>query len=297
VLLFFGARLGGRIRRLNGALNHAVGRDGRILRSLAPSAARDEVGEFSRHLAAMIERLREFHRYQEKMADNLEHELRTPLAGVSASLTNLGSRLREQDAPVSGYLDDARRNMRRLEDILTRIREAAAIKDALQGDEQEKFDLRAALAAWVAGYRKTFPAVSFSLSTPDAPLHILADPNRIYQLMDKLVENAADFSPTGATVEISLAAEQEFALIRVRNEGPELDENQADQLFHSMVSFRAARNGERLHMGLGLFIARAIVEFHGGSIRAAKRGDGVRGAVFSVRLPLHDWAKNITIRR
>ena len=298
VLFAFGSRLSGRIRRLRRQTEQAIGKDGRILGSFQPSLTGDELGELSRQQAAIIARLRDFHRHQDKMADTLEHELRTPLAGVSASLTNLRRQLETPDRSIAGHLADAGQNLKRMEEILTGIREAAALEEALRQDEPEKIDLCRALAAWVEyGYRKTFSKVGFSLTACQGPVHILADQDRIRQMMDKLVENAVDFSPPGATVMIRLQTEDDLAVLSVLNEGPCLDEKVADQLFHSMVSLRQGKKDREVHMGLGLFIVRSIVEFHGGTVEAANRWDGIDGAVFTVRLPLHSWAENISIKR
>ncbi len=296
VLLLFASRLSGRIRRLRSQTDRAIAQDGRIVGPFEPVAGSDELGDLSRHLAAMINRLQQYHRHQEKMADHLEHEMRTPLAGVSASLANLGRQLGPAHPAEQAYLLDAKKNMQRLEAILTSIREAATIKDALRQDEQEKFDLRVALRTWTESYRKMFGKVRFSLQTPEESIHIMADPNRIFQMMDKLVENAVDFSPAGASVGIRLEQDGENAIIEVLNEGPKLDENRADQLFHSMVSERSFRNDEKTHMGLGLFIVRSIVEFHGGQVKAANRTDATQGVVFTVMLPMYTWVKGISIR-
>ncbi|MEJ2689834.1 MAG: ATP-binding protein [Deltaproteobacteria bacterium] len=297
VLLFFASRLSDRIRCLRSQTDRAIAQDGRIVGPFASLAGSDELGDLSRHLAAMINRLQQYHLHQEKMADHLEHEMRTPLAGVSASLTNLSRQLGEGHPAEQEYLLDARKNMQRLEGILTSIREAATIKDALRQDEQEKLDLCAAMATWVESYRKMFGKVRFFLQAPEEAIHILADPNRIFQMMDKLVENAVDFSPEGATVGILLEEEGENAIIAVLNEGPQLDESRADQLFHSMVSERSYRSEGKTHLGLGLYIVRSIAEFNGGQVKAENRTDGVQGAVFTVRLPKHSWVKDISIQK
>ncbi|MEJ2690774.1 MAG: ATP-binding protein [Deltaproteobacteria bacterium] len=297
VLLLFASRLSGRIRCLRSQTDRAIAQDGRIVGSFAPLAGSDELGDLSRHLASTINRLQQYHLHQEKMADHLEHEMRTPLAGVSASLTNLSRQLGEGHPAAQEYLLDARKNLQRLEGILTGIREAATIKEALRQDEQEKFDLCAAVRTWVESYRKMFDKVRFSFQAPEESIHIMADPNRIFQMMDKLVENAVDFSPAGATVGLRLEQDRENAVIAVLNEGPQLDESRADQLFHSMVSERSSRNDEKNHMGLGLFIVRSIVEFNGGQVKAANRTDGGKGAVFTVKLPKHSWVKDISIQK
>jgi two-component system sensor histidine kinase ChvG len=106
---------------------------------------------------------------------------------------------------------------------------------------------------------------------------------RIEQLLDKLVENARDFTPAGGTITLSLERSSADLLLRVCNDGPPLPEPIRGQLFDSMLSLRDAGDPQRPHPGIGLFVARAIAEAHGGGLTAANRKDG-GGAEFIVRL-------------
>ena len=286
-LFTFASRLSGRIRRLSNQADKAIGKDGRINNTITPLKAGDEIGDLSRNLSAMVKRLHGFHKYQEKMADNLEHELRTPLAGVSASLTNMRQQLEGGDQNVNEYLMGAQNNLKRMENILTKIRDATILEEALRQDEQEKFDLAAALNAWVTrGYKQAFSAREFVLDVPNNQLPILADPNRIYQMLDKLVENAVDFSPEGSRIIITLARTRKEVALSVVNEGPMLDPEIMDQIFDSMVSLRGSQKHSG-HLGLGLYVVREIAEFHRGNVVVQNRDDGISGVVFTVNFPLH----------
>jgi len=110
---------------------------------------------------------------------------------------------------------------------------------------------------------------------------VLGSPDLAAQLLDKLVENAVDFSAApgggGAAVRVSLGSAGGFAALAVENRGPLLPETMRGKLFESMVSVRAGRDGAGPHLGLGLYVARLIAEFHGGAIGASNlpAGDGV----------------------
>ncbi|HET9862691.1 MAG TPA: ATP-binding protein, partial [Steroidobacteraceae bacterium] len=104
----------------------------------------------------------------------------------------------------------------------------------------------------------------------------------IVQMLDKLVDNAVDFSVEGATITIVLRAEETFAELSVANPGPPLPPEAATRLFESLWQSRAEAD-KRPHFGLGLYIVRLIAEFHGGSAQAANLPDD-SGAIFSVRL-------------
>jgi two-component system, OmpR family, sensor histidine kinase ChvG len=103
------------------------------------------------------------------------------------------------------------------------------------------------------------------------------------QLLDKLIDNAVDFSADGATISVALRAEPAHALLSVANPGPPLPIEGAAKLFESLWQSRAEAD-KRPHFGLGLYIVRLIAEFHGGTAEAATL-PGEAGAVFSIRLP------------
>jgi len=291
VLFIFASRLSNRVRRLSNQAERALSKDGRINTSFTPSKESDELGDLSRNLAAMMRRLRGYHSYQEKMADNLEHELRTPMAGISASLTNLRARI-APDSALMSYLHEAQDSLKRIEEILAKIRDATMLEDALRQDEREIFNLGRALEVWVTqGYSRTFTERKFSIKKGSKAIFIKADPNRIYQMLDKVIENAVSFSPQGSSILLELYSEKRDlmattnnAILQITNEGPSLAADTAEQMFNSMYSNRTS-DPKELHMGLGLYIVRTVTEFHGGEVTAQNRTDGVEGVVFTISIP------------
>ena len=102
-------------------------------------------------------------------------------------------------------------------------------------------------------------------------------------MLDKLVDNAADFSLPGATITIRLRLEPHAAVLEVDNPGPPLAPEIRSRLFESLWQSRGGGDDGRPHFGLGLYIVRLIAEFHGGEASAASLPDET-GARFSVRL-------------
>jgi signal transduction histidine kinase len=108
----------------------------------------------------------------------------------------------------------------------------------------------------------------------------------IVQMLDKLIDNAVDFSPPGSTIVIRLALDPPDVLLEVDNPGPALPAEIRDKLFESLWQSRDGKDGDnRPHFGLGLYIVRLIAEFHSG-VASATSLPGDTGARFSVRLPL-----------
>jgi two-component system sensor histidine kinase ChvG len=288
VLIAFASRLSGRIRQLAIQTETAIGPDGRIRDSFKASKVQDEIGDLSRWFAGMLKRLKEYNTYQEKMADNLEHEIRTPIAGISASLANLEKKIASDDIEVQNHFSGMKDNVKRIESMMTGIREATSLGDALKKDEKTDFDLKAALIVWVRDdYKQTFPQNKFVLELSEEPIPFYGDPIRIRQMLDKLIENAVDFSAVNNPITIKLSKENQQAQISIINEGPELPIELQEQIFDSMVSIRK-KSDKKSHLGLGLYVARQIAEFHGGSIRAENRVDEMSGVAFIVILPLSE---------
>jgi signal transduction histidine kinase len=104
-------------------------------------------------------------------------------------------------------------------------------------------------------------------------------------MLDKLIDNAVDFSPAGATITIRLSIESYLAVLEVDNPGPPIAPETLGRLFESLwQSRRGGGDGDsRPHFGLGLYIVRLIAEFHGGSAAAENLPDDA-GARFTVRL-------------
>jgi len=284
VLLLFAWRLTRRIRRLERGAMAAVADDGRVAGTLAPMAGGDELAGLSRTVAALLARLRAHQDYLRTLADKLAHELRTPLATIRSSLDNLEAGLARDD-PAQRWLARAGHGSRRLERILRAMSEASRLEDALIDEPLQAFDLGALLDQYLRAMRGAQPdGPALDFDKPDEPIQVSGSPDLIAQLLDKLVENALDFTSGDGRIRFSLAREGQRVRLAVDNDGPEIDAARAGQLFEPMVSHRAGRGGrdDRPHLGLGLFVARLIVARHGGAIRARARSGGSR---FEVDFP------------
>jgi len=281
LLMAFATRLSVRIRRLRDEAESAIDARGRITRLAAGSDAADEIGDLSRSFSAVLERLAEHHAYLEAMAGRLSHELRTPIAVVRSSLENL--KLSGEDA--TRYIERAEQGLARLSRILERMTEASRLEQSLSAVERSRYDLGAVVRGCVEGYRIAYPHAAFALEVPARPLEVEGAPDLAAQLLDKLVENAVDFSRGGAPVRVALEESAGAAVLSVSNKGPLLPDKMRARLFDSMISVRDASGTATPHLGLGLYVARLIAQFHGGSIAASNLASG-DGVAVGVRIPL-----------
>jgi two-component system, OmpR family, sensor histidine kinase ChvG len=275
LLIGYATWLSQRIRRLRDEAERAIDGRGRVTRLAAASNAGDEIGDLSRSFSAMLARLAQHHAYLESMAGRLSHELRTPIAVVRSSLENL--KLAATPEELRTYVSRAEEGLARLGTILHRMSEASRLEQSLRTAERERYDLGALVRGCVEGYRLAYPAQRFALEAPPGKLEVMGSPDLGAQMLDKLAENAAQFSPPGETVSIRLVDRGRHAELSVQNKGPCLSPQMRGRLFESMVSVRESRGGAEPHLGLGLYVARLIAEFHGGAIEAADApaGDGV----------------------
>jgi signal transduction histidine kinase len=283
LLIAFATRLSMRIRRLRDEAESAIDARGHITRLAAGSGAADEIGDLSRSFSAVLERLAQHHAYLESMAGRLSHELRTPMAVVRSSLENL--KLAPGEADARRYIDRAEEGLARLNRILERMMEASRLEQSLSSVERARYDLREVVRGCIEGYRAAYPRASFELELPPRRMEVEGSPDLAAQLLDKLAENAVDFSRGGAPVGVTVEETAGAAVLVVANRGPLLPAEMRAGLFESMISVRDGRGPGAPHLGLGLYVARLIAEFHGGRIEAANLASG-DGVAVSVRFPL-----------
>ena len=284
-LLLFASRISSRIRRLSDQAARAISKNGRIIDTIQPVPGHDEIGDLSNTLSSMLNQMKNQSEYKEKMADNLEHEMRTPLAGVSASLKNIAHELINPPKRINDYLNWALKDVQRLEKLLAAIRDATSLRDALDRDFREDFDLAEALSLWLdLAWRSAFTNVIFTFDKPAEKHLIHGDPDRIRQAIDKLIENGVSFHKPDTPIELHLSQKGSYVRLEVINQGPPISKHKQGQIFNSMVSMRSVKGG-RAHLGLGLYVVRTIIEHHGGSVSAVSLKDGRKGAVFSIILP------------
>jgi two-component system, OmpR family, sensor histidine kinase ChvG len=278
-ILLFAAWLALRLSRLRRASESALTRQG-VVTEFPETHARDELGDVARSFSTLLTRLNEYTGYLRTLAGKLAHEIRTPLTIVRSSLDNLES---EQVPPAARvYLERARQGSERLNGILIAMGAATRVEEAIGSAERVTFDLAPLLAAAVAAYRSAFPQHEFRFDAACASLTLTGAPDLIVQLLDKLIDNAVDFSPAGSIITVRLIEETHAARLEVENSGPPLAPHSERRVFESLWQSRPDGDS-RPHFGLGLYIVRLIAQFHGGEATAVNLPDG-SGVRFVVRL-------------
>jgi two-component system sensor histidine kinase ChvG len=280
VLIGYASWLSRRIRHLSIAAVDAL--ENETLQSALPSSlAEDEIGDLSRSFSSVLRQLGDYNSYLRTLASKLSHELRTPLAIVTSSLENLEHESLSESS--AGYTARAKDGADRLRRILSAMSESSRVEELMQHAEPEFFDLHNVLGSTIDAYRDVYPERRFDFDSAPEKAPTSGSPELLIQMLDKLVDNAVDFSGVDDTLTIGLTSDTEHFRIVVSNPGPALPDRMRTQLFDSMVSMRGTENTR--HLGLGLYVAKLIAEGHGGSI-AAENIEG--GVSFEVRLPRQD---------
>ncbi|MEA3177928.1 MAG: hypothetical protein QOI59_1451, partial [Gammaproteobacteria bacterium] len=205
----FAASLAVRLSRLRAASESALTREG-LVTTFPETDASDELGDVARGFSTLLHRLNEYTGYLRTLAGKLAHEIRTPLTIVRSSLENLESEGVSSSARV--YLDRARQGSERLNGILVAMGAATRVEEAISNAERMRFDLVPVVKSAADAYRIAFPERAFATETPDEPVEIEGAPDLIVQMLDKLVDNAVDFSPAGAQIVLRVRLEPHAAV-------------------------------------------------------------------------------------
>jgi two-component system, OmpR family, sensor histidine kinase ChvG len=273
------------LRRLALAAHRVrLGRDREVDVPVLPRR-RDEIGQLARALADMTQSLRQRIDATDAFAADVTHELKNPLASLRSAVDTLE---RVEDPAVRAkLLDVVRQDVRRLDRLVVDIAEASRLDAELSRARFEPVDLgrmiENLLPLWEERGGK---GVEVAFARPRvATATIMGEESRLARLVDNLVDNAISFSPPGGLVEVRAAAVGEEVLISIEDEGPGVPGEAREAVFNRFHSIRPEEDFGR-HSGLGLAIARAIVEGHGGAIEIEDREDGRSGARFVVRFPV-----------
>jgi signal transduction histidine kinase len=282
VLLGYASWLSWRITRLQRAVSASIDEDGRITGRVPDARSKDELGQLQRHFSLMVDRLHGYNRYLESFSRRLSHELKTPVAVVRSSLENLNHSDSEEERRQ--YIERAASATERLRQILHGMSEAARLEQSLDHADKEQFDLAEVAAEATAAYQALDSSHQIRYSGPKAGCKITGSPELMVQLLDKLVDNARDFTPQDGLIEVGLETTSEGLCLSVFNEGSTLPEDPTTDIFSPFVSMRDGQ--EQGHLGQGLLIVNLIADYHGAHVEARNRAQGgIDGVCFRVMIP------------
>ena len=291
--------LAARMTRAIAALASAAPAIGRgDVSALPPPAPIDEVRELATALGdaarairdreqrqtAAEQALRSADRAKDEFLAMLGHELRNPLASVS-NVALLLKHARQQPAlldNVSAVLERQVKHMTHLVDDLLDMGRVTGGKIRL---EREPLDLAAVVAELVAAWRAAGRFSSHELSTHLEPAWVAADAERMEQIVGNLLDNALKYTPAGGSISISVRREASQSMLQISDTGEGIAPELIGRMFDLFVQGERTLAREPGGLGIGLTMAKRLVELHGGAISAHSEGPG-KGATLTVAMPV-----------
>ena len=251
----------------------------------------DEIGLLARSISDMSQSLRQRIDNIEAFAADVTHELKNPLASLRSAVDGLerieDPKLRKQ------LIDVVRQDVVRLDRLISDVGEAARTDAELARARFEPVDLGNLIGQLVASWesRRETGNVRIAFARPRrASAIVMGEPGRLARAIDNIIDNAISFSPPGGLVEVAATHVDDEIRVRIEDEGPGVPEELREAIFNRFHSVRPNAESFGRHSGLGLAIARAIVEGHDGVIDVTDRDDAPSGARFTIILKAADRA-------
>ncbi len=229
--------------------------------------------------------LRETDRRKDEFLATLAHELRNPLAPIrQAALVSRAEGA--SDAQKRWSHDVISRQVHHMSLLLDDLLDVSRITRGTLELRLEMADLRDIVDAAVEAARPSIDAKrhGFSVQLPDHPLQILVDPLRMAQILSNLLTNAAKYTDAAGRIELRAHYSDEQVTVVVTDSGIGIPRAAIKSVFEMFSQVKSAQDRSEGGLGIGLALAKGLVELHGGSIEARSAGIG-RGSQFIMRLP------------
>ena len=248
---------------------------------------RDEIGMLARALSDMSHALRQRIDATDAFAADVTHELKNPIASLRSAIESL-DRVDRPDLRAQ-LMAIAQDDVRRLDRLVTDIAEASRVDAELSRTRFEPIDLGQLIENMViAREMRGVPRdvrVAFARPRKNVAV-IMGEEGRLIRVLDNLIDNAISFSPDGGLVQIIATVADDKVLVSLEDEGQGVPESEREHVFRRFHSVRPEGESFGKHSGLGLAIARSIIDGHQGRISIADRQDAQSGACFILHLPM-----------
>jgi two-component system sensor histidine kinase ChvG len=270
------------------AVRVRLGRDREVVVPRLPDRG-DEIGLLARAVSDMTSALRRRIDGVESFAADVAHEIKNPLASLRSAIESLGT---VDDPALRGQLTAiAAHDVRRIDRLVTEISDASRIDAELSRTTFEPVDIERLVSFVVTGridrgVNGSNRVIVTRSGADDGDTMVAGDAARLQRVLENLLDNAVSFSPPGARIEVKVAREGERVTVSVCDQGPGIAPEDRERIFERFHSLRPSGEDFGSHSGLGLAIARTIVEAHDGALLAVDRPDGLDGANLVIDLPV-----------
>ncbi len=250
-----------------------------------PVRTRDELGDLARSLNYMASELERIDSLRRAFVADASHELRTPVANLAVAVEALKAVIGTEPDQARAIAADIEREVERLRRLVDSLLDLSLVEAGKVRLSLAPVAPAEVVARAVAPFQPRAARAGVTLRTEVPPRlpRVRADADRTVQVLTNLLDNALKFTPAGGTVTVSASEQRGRVLIAVADTGPGIPEAELPHVFDRFYKVDRARAGSRGGAGLGLAIAKRLVEAQGGIIMAESR-EG-HGARFVVALP------------
>ena len=279
--LIFARRLARPLEAISLAANRLA--MGNLSTRIPNPQGQDETARLARNFNHMAESLEKLESERKAMIADIAHELRTPLTVMQGRLEAIQDGVIDLQSSEIDRLHNQTKLLSRLVDDLRTLSLADAGRLTL---ERRPLDLREIIRTVVANFQTQAEnrQIHLELTLSSQPLTTKADPDRLAQVIGNLISNALVHTPEGGTITVAAGANKEGLHVRVSDTGPGIPPEALSKVFDRFYRAEASRSRQTGGSGLGLSIVKALVELHGGRVRAQNQPKG--GAEFVVQLPV-----------
>jgi two-component system sensor histidine kinase BaeS len=258
--------------------------DGRYDFRVSPPNLGDDFDSLASAFNQMAARLESVESTRRRLFGDLAHEIRTPVSVLEAYLEALEDRVKTLDRETTTMLRDQTRRLVRFSDDVAALAQAEESHGSITPTSVAP-DVLIEAAITAAADRFATKGVSLT-SHVDATLpRLWADPQRLGQVLGNLLDNALRHTANGGHVDVTAGTDGSQLTITVTDDGDGLAADHLPHVFERFYRVDAARDRERGGAGIGLAIAKALVEAHHGRIAVSSRGPGT-GTTFTITLPV-----------
>ena len=255
-------------------------------RALREAEERAERKRLEEELRRHAEELAEAHRRKDEFLAMLAHELRNPLAPIRNALHIMKLRPTE-DASSQQARAVIERQVAHLTQLVDDLLDVARITQGKIALRKEWLDLAQLVQRAVETTRPLIDKRQHVLhvALPAEPVHVLADPVRLEQILINLLTNAAKYTDPGGRIEVHARAEEGVVVVAVRDSGVGISAEMQSRIFDLFMQAEHTLDRSLGGLGIGLTLVRRLVDLHGGQIAVHSAGRG-QGSTFTVRLPV-----------
>ena len=256
----------------------------------------EDINQMTRQLKQSIEEERNAERTKIELITSVSHDLRTPLTSILGYLDLIDSDQYKDEVELRYYVNIAHHKSQRLKKMIDDLFEFTRMSYGGMKAKPELIDLGEVLGQLAEESVPLFreAGMEYRLSVPREKITVLADGDLLARVFDNLVSNGIRYGKTGKYIDLELAKDGHWAVVRVANHGDPIPQEDLPHIFERFYRVEKSRSGETGGTGLGLAIAKSIIDLHEGQIRAYNE---TGRTIFEVCLKISSRANTHTDRK